>query len=160
MFRLLTHSSLVPTMAIKPRYLRSITTQRTIRHENQPKEETVNGEKENIDSEFDKFTKEFQSNQIKVSDFQKFLLIAGSSVAALLDPRRQDMIACLGETTGEDSLQKILQVMQTSEEGQAILSEKPRINTRTVNLNDLKNMNVDSFGHHYYKFLEDNVSYF
>lgn len=68
------------------------------------------------------------------------------------------MIACLGETTGEEALHKIFQVMQTSEEGQQILKQKPRINTKTVNLDELKSMPTDTFGHHYYKFLDDNVS--
>lgn len=105
----------------------------------------------------DDFTKEFFSNQIKVSDFQKVLLSAGSSIAALLDPRRQDMIACLGETTGEKALEKILDQMKQSEEGRSILKEKPRINTNTVNLAELKQLPEDTFGYHYYKFLEDNV---
>jgi ubiquinone biosynthesis protein COQ4 len=93
-----------------------------------------------------------------VSDFQRILLTAGSSIAALLDPRRHDMIACLGETTGEDALRKVLQVMRESTEGQEILKQKPRINTSTVNLNELKDLSPDTFGHHYYKFLDDNVS--
>ncbi|CAO1316170.1 unnamed protein product [Diamesa tonsa] len=95
-------------------------------------------------------------NQIKVSDFQKVLLSAGSSIAALLDPRRQDMIACLGETTGEKALEKILDQMKQTEEGRSILKEKPRINTKTVNLAELKQLPEDTFGYHYYKFLEDN----
>lgn len=105
----------------------------------------------------DEFTKEFFSNQIKVSGFQKILLSAGSSIAALLDPRRHDMIACLGETTGENALEKVLEQMKQSEEGRSILKLKPRINTSTVNLAELKQLPEQTFGYHYYKFLEDNV---
>lgn len=139
--------------------LRSITSQSPKQHELRQNEaiqedETTPPEPEELDA----FTREFLGNRIKMTDFQKLLLTAGSSVAALLNPRRHDMIACLGETTGEEALQKVLQVMQQSEEGRQILSEKPRINTKTVNLNDLKSMPADSFGYHYNKFLEDNVS--
>lgn len=137
---------------------RCITTHAFKQHELTQKE---NNEQESSDDDkqLDDFTREFLGNRIKVTDFQRLLLTAGSSIAALLNPRRHDMIACLGETTGEEALHKILQVMRESEEGQEILREKPRINTTTVNLGELKNMPADTLGHHYYKFLDDNVSY-
>lgn len=107
----------------------------------------------------DTFTKEFMGNKINVTDFQRIILAAGSSIAALVDPRRHDMIACLGETTGAEALNKILSAMKSSEEGQQILNEKPRINTRTVNLKELKELPAETLGHQYCKFLEDNVSF-
>lgn len=137
--------------------LRSITLRSSAQHElrtNEAVKEDEAPETEDLDA----FTREFLGNRIKMTDFQKLLLTAGSSIAALLNPRRHDMIACLGETTGEEALQNVLAVMQQSEEGRQILAEKPRINTKTVNLNELKSMPLDSFGHHYHKFLEDNVS--
>lgn len=141
---------------------RSITTYNFREHEvnNNNVESKLNedGTDEVVKEEIlDDFTKEFLSNQIKVSGFQKVLLSAGSSIAALLDPRRQDMIACLGETTGEKALEKILDQMRQSEEGRIILKEKPRINTKTVNLAELKQLPEVTFGYHYYKFLKDNV---
>lgn len=138
--------------------LRSITLRGSAQHELRPNEAIKEDDAPPEPEDLDAFTREFLGNRIKMTDFQKMLLTAGSSIAALLNPRRHDMIACLGETTGEEALQKVLRVMQESEEGRQILSEKPRINTKTVNLNDLKSMPVDSFGYHYHKFLEDNVS--
>lgn len=67
------------------------------------------------------------------------------------------MIACLGETTGAHSLRNILAEMRRSEEGSRILIDKPRINTRTIDLDALKNLPEDSFGYLYRKFLDDNV---
>lgn len=146
--------SILTLKAMKPS--RSITTYNCNRHK---LSEDENNEEEIAEDEaLDKFTEEFLGNQIKVTEFQRILLSAGSSIAALLDPRRQDMIACLGETTGEEALQKVMQVMKESDEGREILKEKPRINTKTVNLDDLKNMPENSMGFHYWKFLEDNVS--
>lgn len=109
--------------------------------------------------DLDKFTQEFLSNRIQLSELQRVVLAAGSSIAALINPRRHDMIACLGETTGEGALTKILNVMTKSDEGLRILNEKPRINTTTIYLEELKNLPKESFGFHYYKFLNDNVSY-
>lgn len=155
MFRL-TRSMLALSGTKSSRYIQSATTQST--KQEARKSENNNDEETADDESLDRFTKEFLGNKIKVTEFQRMLLTAGSSIAALLDPRRQDMIACLGETTGEEALHKILQVMKESDEGQKILTEKPRINTKTVNLEELKNMPHDTFGHHYYKFLDDNVS--
>lgn len=38
--------------------------------------------------QWDAFTKEFMENRIEMNSFQKILLGAGSSIAALVDPRR------------------------------------------------------------------------
>lgn len=68
------------------------------------------------------------------------------------------MIACLGETTGTDALQKILQSMKDSPEGNQILLERPRINSEIIDLNALGKLPIDTFGYAYKKFLDDNVS--
>lgn len=68
------------------------------------------------------------------------------------------MIACLGETTGEHALQQILHTMRASDEGQRILQQKPRINTRTVDLEKLRQLPANTFGRAYVQFLDDNVS--
>lgn len=156
MFRL-ARSALALSTTKPSHCFRSITIHCYKQHELSEKEKSDEDAPE--DETLDNFTKEFLGNQIKVTDFQRMLLTAGSSIAALLDPRRQDMIACLGETTGEEDLHKVIQIMRESEEGREILKEKPRINTKTVNLDELKNMPEDSMGHHYFKFLEDNVSF-
>lgn len=113
------------------------------------------------DAEFiDKFTKEFNERKIEISEFQRALLAIGSSISALLDPKRHDMIACLGETTGVDALKKIYEKMSNSEEGKEILGEKPRINTNTVDFEKLKQMSENTLGYNYWKFLTDNVTFF
>lgn len=69
------------------------------------------------------------------------------------------MIACLGETTGELALQNILQTMRSTKEGQRILAQKPRINTKTVDINKLRKLPDNTFGRAYVKFLQDNVGF-
>lgn len=68
------------------------------------------------------------------------------------------MIACLGETTGIEALQKTLQLMKDSPEGSQILDERPRINSKTIDLDALGRQPSDTFGYAYKKFLDDNVS--
>uniref|UniRef100_A0A240SWE8 Ubiquinone biosynthesis protein COQ4 homolog, mitochondrial n=1 Tax=Glossina brevipalpis TaxID=37001 RepID=A0A240SWE8_9MUSC len=114
------------------------------------------GTSEELQKNDDEFTNEFIRNRIKMTKFQKILLSAGSSISALLDPRRHDMIACLGETTGEEALMRILRKMKADEEGRRILERKPRINTRTIDIEKLRMMPVNTFGHVYVKFLDDN----
>lgn len=41
-----------------------------------------------IREEMDEFTKEFMSKRIQLTELQRFILGAGSSVAALINPRR------------------------------------------------------------------------
>lgn len=67
------------------------------------------------------------------------------------------MIACLGETTGLDTLQNVLEVMKNSPEGIQILTDKPRINSKTIDLDALGKLPNDTFGYAYKKFLDDNV---
>lgn len=102
----------------------------------------------------DAFTEEFLRNQIKVTDLQRTILGVGSSLAALINPRRHDMIACLGETTGVPALETIRRQMLSSDEGRAILADRPRINTRTVDMTALKALPENTFGFHYVHFLE------
>jgi Coenzyme Q (ubiquinone) biosynthesis protein Coq4 len=152
----LTRSALALSGSKSTQFVRQISASGPQHHE--ARQEKEHEEEKPDEACLDEFTREFLGNQIKVSDFQRILLTAGSSIAALLDPRRQDMIACLGETTGEEALEKVLHAMQQSTEGQQIMKEKPRINTSTVNLNELKDLAPETFGYHYYKFLSDNVS--
>lgn len=68
------------------------------------------------------------------------------------------MIACLGETTGVPALQNIHHQMQSSEEGRQILADKPRINTRTIDMESLRKLPENTLGLHYVSFLEKFVS--
>ena len=105
----------------------------------------------------DTFTKEFMERKIQISDLQRTILAIGSSISSIIDPRRHDMIAALGETTGVETLKKIHDGMYNSEEGREILNDKPRINSKTVNLDKLKTMPENTLGFQYFKFLDDNV---
>lgn len=68
-----------------------------------------------------------------------------------------DALGVFGETSGGLALQKMHEKMLSSAEGQSIMKDKPRINTKTVNLDHLRELPPNSLGRAYLKFLEDNV---
>jgi len=68
-----------------------------------------------------------------------------------------DALGVFGETSGGLALEKMHEKMLASAEGQSVLKDKPRINTKTVNLDHLRGLPPNSLGRAYLKFLEDNV---
>ena len=49
----------------------------------------------------------------------------GSAVGALVNPRRADLIAALGETTGKPAFEMVLERMKKSPEGRVSLKVSP-----------------------------------
>ena len=86
------------------------------------------------------------------TDFQKMVLAVGSSVMALNDPWRADMVAVSGEVTGKNALSYMHYRMKSSPEGRQILKEQPTINTKTVDFDHLKTLPSNTLGHKYVKF--------
>ncbi|KAF8689052.1 Ubiquinone biosynthesis protein COQ4 -like protein, mitochondrial, partial [Rhizoctonia solani] len=81
-------------------------------------------------------------------------MAVGSALAALADPRRGDMVAALGETTAGSALPRLRDQMLASSEGRAILKDRPRVNTNTVDMVTLAKMPVGSWGHTYVTWLD------
>lgn len=102
------------------------------------------------------FLEEMKKNFIPTTTLQKTLLTAGSAAIALLNPHRGDMIACLGEVTGEGSLRYMREKMLETSEGAEILSTMPRINSRTVSFEKLSSMPPNTLGRVYADFMKDN----
>jgi hypothetical protein len=75
---------------IKPgNVVRSITTSSTVKEGVGNIEVKDSIEEYEEEKELDPFTKEFMQNQIKINEFQRILLSAGSSLTLMLDPGRQ-----------------------------------------------------------------------
>ncbi|VDI06634.1 ubiquinone biosynthesis protein COQ4 [Mytilus galloprovincialis] len=88
--------------------------------------------------------------------FQKVLLSAGSAAMSLYDPRRDDMISTLGETTGYFALKKMKQKMLEDPVGRQISSLRPEINTSTLSIDYLGSLPEETFGKKYWNFLSKN----
>ncbi|KAK9877163.1 hypothetical protein WA026_016905 [Henosepilachna vigintioctopunctata] len=102
------------------------------------------------------YEEDFRKHNIPISLFQRTLLSLGSASMSLLDPYRADMIACLGETTGSHAAKYMSSKMESSEEGSQILRNKPRINSRTVDLHALRKLPEGTLGKVYVDFLDKN----
>ncbi|XP_057652149.1 ubiquinone biosynthesis protein COQ4 homolog, mitochondrial [Diorhabda carinulata] len=106
--------------------------------------------------QFSTFQEDFQQNHIETNLLQRTLLSVGSAAVSILNPYRGDMIACLGETTGDNAAKYVLKKMQNSNEGSRILVEKPRVNTRTVDMEHLAQLPDGTIGKTYSNFLNEN----
>ncbi|XP_026764349.1 ubiquinone biosynthesis protein COQ4 homolog, mitochondrial isoform X1 [Galleria mellonella] len=102
------------------------------------------------------FAEELQKNYIPTNTFQRTLLSCGSALVSLLNPHRGDMIACLGEVTGEAAIKHMRQKMLETPEGAEILKEMPRINSKTVSFEQLSQMPNNTVGRVYADFMRDN----
>lgn len=69
------------------------------------------------------------------------------------------MVAVFGETTGHLALKRLYNQMSSDPEGQKILEDNPRINSKTIDIEKLSALPEDTFGRYYYKFLKTNVIY-
>ncbi|KAK2967790.1 hypothetical protein RJ640_008010 [Escallonia rubra] len=59
--------------------------------------------------------------RVQLNLWQQAAVALGSAVGALLDPRRADLIAALGETTGKPAFERVLARMKSSPEGRVSL---------------------------------------
>jgi len=84
------------------------------------------------------------------------LLALGASIGAVVDPKRADLVAVVGDTTGEFVLHRIRNRLRQSSQGRLLLAEKPSL-TRILNettLQDwIQNKSKSSFGYCYARFM-------
>eukprot|EP00494_Astrolonche_serrata_P008477 UN08517 len=52
--------------------------------------------------------------RVNLKGWQQAAVAVGSAFGALLDPKRADLIAALGETTGKPAFERVLQRMKNS----------------------------------------------
>ncbi|KAF9243536.1 ubiquinone biosynthesis protein Coq4 [Melanogaster broomeanus] len=91
---------------------------------------------------------------IPLNTFENTFLSVGSALMALIDPRRGDMVAALGETTAGYTLPQLRDAMLDSPEGRRILKDRPRINSKTLDTEKLKVLPDGTFGREYIRWLE------
>lgn len=90
-------------------------------------------------------------SRIRLKGWQQAAVAVGSAVGALLDPRRADLIAALGETTGKPAFDRVLERMKKSPEGREILLEQPRV--ISANVGHAWDLPDNTFGAAYAKFM-------
>ena len=91
---------------------------------------------------------------LDTTTMQKAILALGSSVMALSNPYRADMVAVNGEVTGLLALKRLHAKMKANPEGRMILKDRPVINTKTVDFKYLKGLPDNTLGFHYANYSE------
>ena len=84
---------------------------------------------------------------------QRAFLAAGASVLGLLNPHRGDLIATVGETSGELPLRLLRNRLAQSEDGQRLLRERPLISSQTVDFAALESLPENTFGNQYARWM-------
>eukprot|EP00891_Asterochloris_glomerata_P007861 jgi/Astpho2/7861/fgenesh1_pm.00117_%23_26_t len=88
---------------------------------------------------------------IPLSPLQRGAVAVFSAVGALANPARADLIAALGETTGDSALRAMRSRMQANTTGRQILQDRPRVTNASVA--HAWDMPPGTFGHAYALFM-------
>ncbi|KAI3696321.1 hypothetical protein L1987_79333 [Smallanthus sonchifolius] len=89
--------------------------------------------------------------RVRLRGWQQAAVALGSAVGALVDPRRADLIAALGETTGKPAFERVLERMKRNPEGREILLDRPRV--ISSNVGHVWDLPENTFGAAYAKFM-------
>ncbi|RPA87372.1 ubiquinone biosynthesis protein COQ4, mitochondrial [Ascobolus immersus RN42] len=86
---------------------------------------------------------------------ERSLLTIGSALMSFFDPRRGDMIAVLGEVTATPYfIYRLRDAMLASPTGRQILRDRPRITSKTIDLDKLRAMPENTVGREYAMWLD------
>ncbi|CAD6185224.1 unnamed protein product [Caenorhabditis auriculariae] len=88
---------------------------------------------------------------VPLSAFSRLALSVQSAATAIVDPRRGDMVAAMGETTAIGPKNE----WKNDVVGRRLLREKPRISNKTIDRNYLTSLPQGTLGKEYSNFLEN-----
>ena len=89
-----------------------------------------------------------------LSPLQSLSLALYSATNAFLDPERHDMVATLSEVTGKIALQNMYNDMMADPTGQRILTDRPVVDTSSIEIEELEKLPTNTFGNAYAMFLK------
>lgn len=92
---------------------------------------------------------------VPLTTLERFGLAIGSTVASLINPRRAEMIAACGETTAQPFfIRRLRDRMLSDPTGRRILRDRPRITSKTMSLERLRQLPENSVGRTYAAWLD------
>ncbi|KAK3700378.1 Ubiquinone biosynthesis protein [Vermiconidia calcicola] len=92
---------------------------------------------------------------IPLTILERLSLAAGSAIGSLAKPYRHDLIASLGETTAKPYfLSRLHRAMLNNPTGRRILRDRPRITSKSMKLEELRQMPENSVGRAYAAWLD------
>ncbi|KAK5114667.1 Ubiquinone biosynthesis protein [Meristemomyces frigidus] len=95
------------------------------------------------------------SGHVPLTITERAGLAVGSAFGSLSNPYRHDLIAALGEATSKPYfITRLRHAMLKDPTGRRILSDKPRISSQTMKLEDLRKMPENSVGRAYAAWLD------
>ena len=95
-------------------------------------------------------------SHVPTTALQRGVLAGVSAVTALLDPRRDDMVAALGETTGLAALEQLRVQMQSHPVGREMLRDRPAITSESLDMDRLRKLPEGTFGREYVTWMDEN----
>ncbi|KAI1351027.1 Coq4-domain-containing protein [Xylaria sp. FL0043] len=92
---------------------------------------------------------------VPLTTLERAALAVGSGVLSFFDPRRDDLIAALGEATATPYFaNRLRRAMLASPTGRRILRERPRITSTSLNLPHLRSLPASTVGATYVAWLD------
>lgn len=92
---------------------------------------------------------------VPLTPVERTALAVGSAVTSLINPRRADMIAALGEATAQPFfITRLRNRMLASSTGRRILRDRPRITSKSMSLEYLRELPANSVGRVYAAWLD------
>ena len=89
-----------------------------------------------------------------LSPAQRVFVAGYAALGAFADPRRDDLVAILGEATGGVALQACRDRMAASETGAELLRDRPEIDNETIAAARLADLPEGTFGRAYHAFMD------
>ncbi|CAD6498957.1 BgTH12-07868 [Blumeria graminis f. sp. triticale] len=94
------------------------------------------------------------AGHVPLGGLEKAGLAVGAAIVSLLQPRRADLVAALGETTATPFfITRLRNVMLSSPTGRRILRDRPRITSTSLDLAQLRDLPPTTVGHAYASWL-------
>lgn len=92
---------------------------------------------------------------VPLTTIERFGLAVGSAVASLINPRRAEMIAACGEATAQPFfIRRLRDRMLSDPTGRRILRDRPRITSKTMSLEKLRQLPENTVGRTYAAWLD------
>ncbi|KAL1959595.1 hypothetical protein VTO42DRAFT_1630 [Malbranchea cinnamomea] len=92
---------------------------------------------------------------VPLTKLERGALAIGSAVGSILNPRRADLIAALGEATATPYfIYRLRDAMLSNPTGRRILRDRPRITSKTLSMEYLRSLPENSVGRTYVSWLD------
>ena len=89
-----------------------------------------------------------------LSSSQRAFLLTYFGIGSLVDPTRGDLVAGLGDITGENQLKKMHQILNRTQSGRNLLKDKPLITKESLDVTRLRSLSSNTLGNLYINFMD------